>query len=185
MCLGEETSGEHQVHDVIDANTDIDANANANADIIDANAEAFVKAPASSDPAGFREADELRDLVDTWVEGIRGEAGRPAISAAMFRRRRAIDHRDMALEFAQRRKVAVGMEDDELCWSVQDAMDAQVIGCCAYCGCNFSVVAVVNMPGIGGLCGVCGRQVRVHESTPPVRDLPENAEERWKGWLPW
>ncbi|CAN6174797.1 unnamed protein product [Urochloa humidicola] len=101
------------------------------------------------------------------------------------RRRRAADHRDMALEFAQRRKVAVGLEGDELCRSVQAAMDARVVGSCAYCGCNFSVVAVVDVPGLGGACGVCGRRVRVHDPAPPVLEPPASEEERWKGWLPW
>ncbi|CAD6224418.1 unnamed protein product [Miscanthus lutarioriparius] len=102
----------------------------------------------------------------------------------MYRRRRALDHRSIALEFAQRRKVAVGLEEDELCRSVQAAMDTQVIGSCAYCGCNFSVVAAVDVAGMGMVCGVCGRLLRVYNPVPLVRDPPADAEERWKGWLP-
>ena len=45
----------------------------------------------------------------------------------MYRRRRALNHCSVALEFAQRRRVAVGLEDDELCRSVQAAMDTQVV----------------------------------------------------------
>ncbi|RLN32944.1 hypothetical protein C2845_PM03G01560 [Panicum miliaceum] len=142
----------------------------------------------TGDERHVRDADDeafvkLRVLVETWVEGVRTEAGLPALSASMYRRRRAADHLDIALEFAQRRKA--GLEDDELCWSVLDAMDAEVIGSCAYCGCNFSVVAVVDMPEVGIVCGVCGRRARVHDPAPLVPDPPADAEERWKGWLPW
>ncbi|CAL5063710.1 unnamed protein product [Urochloa decumbens] len=148
--------------------------------------EAFASAPAAGDPACSRHADALRAQLEAWVDGVRAGVGLHAISAAADRRRRAADHRDMALEFAQRRKVAVGLEGDELCRSVQAAMDARVVGSCAYCGCNFSVVAVADLPGLGGACGVCGRRVRLHDPAPPVvRDPPANAEERWKGWLPW
>ncbi|RCV12245.1 hypothetical protein SETIT_2G254200v2 [Setaria italica] len=173
MCLAEEddTTGDER-HD---------------RDVLDAGDEAFVRAPPSDDPACSRPADDkVRALMETWVEGVRADAGLPAVSAAMYRRRRATNHRDMALEFAQRRKVAVGLEDDELCRSVRAAMDARVIGSCAYCGCNFSVVAAVDVPGVGGACGVCGRRVQVYDPAPSlVRDPPANAEERWKGWLPW
>ena len=149
-------------------------------DDAEADDEAFVRAPPSDDPACLRRVDKLRVLVETWVEGVRAEAGRPALSAAMYRRRRAADHLDIALEFAQRRKV--GLEHDDLCWFVQDAMGAEIIGSCAYCGCNFSVVAVVDVPEVGI---VCGRRARVHDPAPLVRDPPVDAEERWKGWLPW
>jgi hypothetical protein len=186
MCLSEEdgTTGDER-HD-----RDHDVLLNAAAGSGEAS---FVRAPPSGDPACPQPHadDKVRALVESWVEGVRAGAGLPAVSAAMYRRRRATDHRDMALEFAQRRKVAVGMEDDELCRAVRDAMDAGVVGSCAYCGCNFSVVAVMDVPGLGGACGVCGRRLQVHvPAVPPpplVRDHPppENAENRWKGWLPW
>ncbi|CAN6167448.1 unnamed protein product [Urochloa humidicola] len=147
--------------------------------------EAFMWAAASGDPACSRHTDAVRAELEAWVDGVRAGAGLPAASAAAHRRRRAADHRDMALEFAQRRKVAVGLEGDELCRSVQAAMDARVVGSCAYCGCNFSVVAVVDVPGLGGACGLCGRRVRVHDPAPPVLEPPACEEERWKGWLPW
>jgi hypothetical protein len=168
ICLVEDTTGDERLVRDDDAEADD---------------EAFVKAPPSDDPACLRRVDRLRVLVETWVEGVRAEAGRPALSAAMYRRRRAADHLDIALEFAQRRKV--GLEHDDLCWFVQDAMGAEIIGSCAYCGCNFSVVAVVDMPEVGIVCGVCGRRFRVHDPAPLVRDPPVDAEERWKGWLPW
>ena len=136
-------------------------------DDAEADDEAFVRAPPSDDPACLRRVDKLRVLVETWVEGVRAEAGRPALSAAMYRRWRAADHLDIALEFAQRRKV--GLEHDDLCWFVQDAMGAEIVDSCAYCGCNFSVVAVVDMPEVGIVCGVCGRRFRVHDPAPLVR----------------
>lgn len=163
-------------------------------DVVDADDEVFVKAPPSDDPASAQQVDAVpyRAALHAWAEGLRAEAGLRALSADMYRRRRALDHRSIALEFAQRRKVAVGLEleleEDELCRSVQAAMDTQVIGSCAYCGCNFSVVAAVDVAGmVGKVCGVCGRKLRVYNPVPLVRDplALAGAEERWKGWLPW
>lgn len=175
-------------------------------DAIDAGDEMFVNAPPSDDPASRRQEDAVpyRLTLETWVESLRAEAGLPALSAAMYRRRRALDHHSRALEFVQRHRVAVGLEEDELCRSVQAALDTQTVGSCAYCGCNFSVVAAVDVPGLGLVCGVCGRGFRAHnpmqrevpnrlkdaepeEHNPvpqEVADPPEDAE-RWKGWLPW
>ncbi|ONM55842.1 hypothetical protein ZEAMMB73_Zm00001d020940 [Zea mays] len=149
--------------------------------------EAFMKAPPSDDPACSVQVDAVayRETIQTWVEDLRAKNGARPLSAAMYRRRRALNHCSVALEFAQRRRVAVGLEDDELCRSVQAAMDTQVVGSCAYCGCNFSVVAVVAVGGLGMACGVCFRLVRVYNPVPLVRNPPANAEERWKGWLPW
>lgn len=159
-------------------------------DVIDAADEVFVKAPPSDDPASALQVDAVpyRAALHAWAEGLRAEAGLRALSVDMYRRRRALDHRSIALEFAQRRRVAVGLEleEDALCRSVQAAMDTQVIGSCAYCGCNFSVVAAVAVGGgMGTVCGVCGRMLRVYNPVPLVRDPPADAEERWKGWLPW
>ncbi|OEL32070.1 hypothetical protein BAE44_0006912 [Dichanthelium oligosanthes] len=157
------------------------------ADAVNADDEVFVNAPPSDDPTCSRHVDigAIRLVMETWVEDIRAEAGLPALSTVMYRRRRAIDHLDVALEFAQRRKVEVGLEDDKLCRSVQAAMGTKVIGSCAYCGCNFSVVAAVDMAELGTACGVCGRQGLLHNPVPLVRHPPANAEERWKRWLPW
>lgn len=173
MCLAAEDTMDDDSHDA--------------RDVIDADGEVFVRAPPSDDPACSLQVDAVpyRASMQAWAEGLRAEAGLRALSADMYRRRRALDHQSIALEFAQRRKVAVGLEDDELCRSVQAAIDTQVIGSCAYCGCNFSVVAAVDVGGLGMVCGVCGRRKRVYNPVLLVRNPPADAEERWKGWLPW
>ncbi|KAL6844744.1 hypothetical protein ACP4OV_025403 [Aristida adscensionis] len=163
------------------------------ADVIDAAGAAFVYEPPASDPAGFRQADATpyREHFEEFVDAARAARGLPAASAAMFRRRRAMDHQARAAECAERRRHGLGAHNDALCRGVQAALDTGVAGSCAYCGADFAVVAVVDVVGVVDVeegkrtvksCGVCGRQVR---RPAPARKVAADAEERWKGWLPW
>ena len=116
---------------------------------------------------------------------MRAEGGLRSISAAMFRRRRALAHLSIGAEYVERRRASacLGLPDDELCRKVRAAMDTRVVGSCAYCGCNFCVVPVADVDA-GRVCGVCRRPVRVHQPAPLVRAATANGEERWNGWLP-
>ncbi|KAL6655345.1 hypothetical protein ACP70R_006171 [Stipagrostis hirtigluma subsp. patula] len=155
-------------------------------EVIDAADEVFVYAPPSSDPACFLHVDAVpyREIIEDHVDALRAKVGLRPVSAASFRRRRAKDHQARAAEFVERRRLGLGAHDDELCRRVQAALDTGVLGACAYCGCNFSVEAVAA--GVGSMvCGLCGRPVRKHQAAPLVRPVAADAEERWKGWLPW
>lgn len=147
----------------------------------------FVTAPPFGDPANFLHVDALpvRDTLDAAVDTIRAASGLPPISAAAFRQRRANSHLAIAAEYVKRRREGKDASNDEVCRGVQAALDMGVVGACAYCGCNFSVVAVKVVVGTGVFCGLCQQPLRTHEPAPMVRPTAPNVEERFKGWTPW
>ncbi|KAJ1286452.1 hypothetical protein BS78_03G352800 [Paspalum vaginatum] len=136
----------------------------------DATREGSIGAAAAADEPQVEDAAPLRLTLDTSVDALRAEAGLPALSAAMDRRRRAFEHQRKTLEDPLLQAAAGG---------------AQVTrGTCAYCRCDFSVVPAVDMPE-GSVCSGCGSVYRAYNPQPVLRAPPANAEERWKGWLPW
>ncbi|KAK3130405.1 hypothetical protein QOZ80_6BG0493070 [Eleusine coracana subsp. coracana] len=156
----------------------------AAADII---IQEFVNAPASGDPAYFRQVDVLpiRDTLDAWVDNVLAASGRLSVSASAFRSRGAASDQIVAKEFIQRRSEGKDASNDEVCRSVQAVLDTGVVGSYAYCGHNFSVVAVKEVADKGRVCDSCGKPFRVHQPVPVVRPPGPNVEERDKGWLPW
>uniref|UniRef100_A0A0E0M2T3 Uncharacterized protein n=1 Tax=Oryza punctata TaxID=4537 RepID=A0A0E0M2T3_ORYPU len=124
------------------------------------------------------DATPLRHGIDTTVDEIREALGLAPVSAAMARRRRAVEHLRRAAEYVELRARGGRHDDDARCHRVQSALAAQVRGVCARCGSNFCVVPVVDMgAGRPVRCGCCG--ARVDLEAPPA------ATRRQQGWQPW
>ncbi|KAF0929211.1 hypothetical protein E2562_016440 [Oryza meyeriana var. granulata] len=128
----------------------------------------------------------IRRGIDTAVDDIRAELGLAPVSAAMARRRRAVEHMRRAVEYVALR--ARGYHDDPLCQQVQAALAARVHGACRRCGGNFCVVPVVVVRETNPLvmdagrnagtvhCGCCGKRVQAAAPHPVAR---------LEGWQPW